>query len=93
MTIRRNHYLEQRGHTWYYVRRVLSRYQSIDKRRRVKKALHTDSLTIARGMRDRYMDSDEYFWVTELAKKTGNAVQEPIEKVLERMQTLKRRDN
>ena len=53
MTIRQNHYLEQRGHTWCYVCRVPSHYQSIEKRRRVKKALHTDSLTIAREMRDR----------------------------------------
>ncbi|MDB2438337.1 integrase [Hellea sp.] len=89
MTIRQNHYLEQRGHTWYYVRRVPSRYQSIDKRRRVKKALHTDSLTIAREMRDRYMDSDEHFWETALAKKTGETVQESPEMC--RYRTARRR--
>ena len=61
MTIRRNHYLEQRGHTWYYVRRVPARYQSIDKRRRVKHALHTDSLTIARERRDAMMDAENIF--------------------------------
>ena len=45
-------------------------------KRQVKKALHTDSLTIAREMRDRYMDSDEHFWEIALAKKTGKTVQE-----------------
>ena len=52
MPIRRNHYLEQRGYRWYYVRRVPSRYQVIDTRRTIKVALHTDSLIIARERRD-----------------------------------------
>ena len=68
MTIRRNHYLEQRGHTWYYVRRVPARFRTIDKRFRVKHALHTDSLTIARERRDALMDADEHYWETSLAK-------------------------
>jgi len=71
MSIRRNHYLEQRGHTWYYVRRVPSRYRVVDSRRRVKAALHTDSLTIARERRDAMMDADEHYWETSLAKKVG----------------------
>ena len=70
MSIRRNHYLEQRGYRWYYVRRVPSRYQVIDTRRTIKVALHTDSLIIARERRDVMMDADEHFWETTLAKQT-----------------------
>ena len=70
MSIRRNHYLEQRGYRWYYVRRVPSRYQVIDTRRTIKVALHTDSLIIARERRDAMMDADEHFWETTLAKQT-----------------------
>jgi len=66
MSIRRNHSLEQRGHAWYYVRRVPSRYREIDKRLRVKAALHTDSLTIAHERRDVMMDADDHFWETSL---------------------------
>ena len=67
MTIRRNHYLEQRGSTWYYVRRVPAQYRKVDTRRIIKKALRTDSLTIARNRRDAMMDADEHFWETSLA--------------------------
>ena len=79
MTIRRNHYLEQRGHTWYYVRRVPSRFRAIDKRRRVKHALNTDSLTIARERRDAMMDADEHYWETSLAKKVGVSAEDSPE--------------
>lgn len=79
MSIRRNHYLEQRGYRWYYVRRVPSRYRIIDNRRRVKVALLTDSLTIARERRDALMDADEHFWETSLAKHTGTTHQESPE--------------
>ena len=51
--------------------------------------MHTDSLTIAREMRDRHMDSDEHFWETALAKKTGEAVQESPEMC--RYRTARRR--
>ena len=79
MSIRQNHYLEQRGHCWYYVRRVPSRYREIDSRRRVKAALHTDSLSVARERRDIRMDADEHFWETALAQKLGTDVPETIE--------------
>lgn len=61
MSIRRNHYLEQRGHSWYYVRRFPTRYREIDTRFRVNAALLTDSLTIAREKRDAMMDADQHF--------------------------------
>ncbi len=79
MSIRRNHYLEQRGHCWYYVRRVPSRYREIDSGRRVKAALHTDSLSVARERRDIRMDADEHFWETALAQKFGIDAPETIE--------------
>ena len=71
MTIRRNHYLEQRGSTWYYVRRVPAQYRKVDTRRIIKKALRTDSLTIARNRRDAMMDADEHFWETSLVNHEG----------------------
>ena len=79
MSIRRNHYLEQRGYRWYYVRRVPSRYQVIDTRRTIKVALHTDSLIIARERRDAMMDADEHFWETTLAKQTSTQPEESPE--------------
>ena len=79
MSIRRNHYLEQRVYRWYYVRRVPSRYQVIDTRRTIKVALHTDSLIIARKRRDAMMDADEHFWETTLAKKTSTQPEETPE--------------
>jgi len=79
MAIHRNHYLEQRGQRWYYVRRVPSRYRHFDTRRTIKTALHTDSITVARDIRDRLMDKDEHFWETELAKQAGAEAQESIE--------------
>ena len=79
MSIRRNHYLERRGHSWYYVRRVPSRYREIDKRRRVKAALQTDSLVIARERRDVMMDADDHFWETALANHVGFAPEESPE--------------
>ena len=79
MSIRRNHYLEQRVYRWYYVRRVPSRYQVIDTRRTIKVALHTDSLIIARERRDAMMDADEHFWETTLAKKTSTQPEETPE--------------
>ncbi len=79
MTISRNHYLEQRGQRWYYVRRVPSRYRQVDLRRTIKKALQTDSVTVAREIRDRMMDADEHFWETALAEKTGVSAQESLE--------------
>ncbi|WP_366523880.1 DUF6538 domain-containing protein [uncultured Algimonas sp.] len=79
MSIRRNHYLEQRGHRWYYVRRVPTQYRCIDTRRRVKVALLTDSLTIARERRDALMDADEHFWESSLAKHMGTTVEETPE--------------
>lgn len=69
MTIRRNHYLEQRGYRWYYVRRVPTRFRDVDPRRVVRAALHTDSLTVARERRDAMMDADEHYWETALAKQ------------------------
>jgi len=75
MSIRRNHYLEQRGHCWYYVRRVPSRYREIDSRRRVKAAL----LSVARERRDIRMDADEHFWETALAQKLGTDAPETLE--------------
>ena len=71
MPVRRNHYLEQRGHRWYYTRRVPTRYAEVDPRRVIKVALHTDSLTIARERRDAMVDADDHFWETELVKKVG----------------------
>jgi len=79
MAIQRNHYLEQRGQRWYYVRRVPSRYRHFDTRCTIKTALHTDSITVARDIRDRLMDKDEHFWETELAKQAGEEAQESIE--------------
>lgn len=79
MSIRRNHYLEQRGHRWYYVRRVPTRFMEVDSRRRIKVALLTDSLSIARERRDVRMDADEHFWETALAQKLGTDVPETIE--------------
>lgn len=79
MSIRRNHYLEQRGHQWYYVRRVPTRYKEIDSRRRVKVALLTDSLSIARERRDLRMDADEHFWETALAEKLGTDAPQALE--------------
>jgi hypothetical protein len=89
MTIRRNHYLEQRGHTWYYVRRVPSRFRTIDKRRRVKHALNTDSLTIARERRDAMMDADEHYWETSLTKQVGVSAEDSPEMC--RYRTARRR--
>lgn len=79
MSIRRNHYLEQRGYRWYYVRRVPARYQEIDKRRTIKASLHTDSLIIARERRDAMMDADEHLWETGLAQQTGTVAEESPE--------------
>ena len=79
MSIRRNHYLEQRGYRWYYVRRVPSRYQVVDTRRTIKVSLHTDSLIIARERRDAMMDADEHFWETTLAKQTSTQPEESPE--------------
>ena len=79
MSIRRNHYLEQRGYRWYYVRRVPSRYQVVDTRRTIKVSLHTDSLIIARERRDAMMDADEHFWETTLAKQTSMQPEESPE--------------
>lgn len=73
MTIGRNHHLEQRGQRWYYVRRVPLRFKSVDRRRIVRKALRTDSLSIARQRRDVMMDTDEQLWETSLAKQLGVA--------------------
>ena len=79
MTISRNHHLEQRGHRWYYVRRVPTRFKSVDKRRIVRKALSTDSLSIARERRDVMMDADEQLWETSLAKQIGIAANDSPE--------------
>ena len=79
MTIGRNHHLEQRGHRWYYVRRVPSRFKSVERRRIIRKALRTDSLTIARERRDVMMDSDEQLWETSLAKRIGVAPEDSPE--------------
>ena len=76
MSIRRNHYLEQRGYRWYYVRRVPARYQQVDKRRTIKTSLHTDSLITARERRDAMMDADEHFWETAYAQHTGLLAEE-----------------
>ena len=72
-------WLEQRGHRWCYVRRVPTQYRCIDTRRRVKVALLTDSLTIARERRDALMDADEHFWESSLAKHMGTTVEETPE--------------
>jgi len=79
MTISRNHHLEQRGHRWYYVRRVPTRFKSVDRRRIVRKALSTDSLSIARERRDVMMDADEQLWETSLAKQIGIAANDSPE--------------
>jgi len=79
MSIRRNHYLEQRGYRWYYVRRVPARYQQVDKRRTIKTSLHTDSLIIARERRDAMMDADEHFWETAYAQQVGMVAEESPE--------------
>ena len=79
MSIRRNHYLEQRGYRWYYVRRVPARYQQVDKRRTIKTSLQTDSLIIARERRDAMMDADEHFWETTYAQHTGLLAEESPE--------------
>lgn len=79
MTIRRNHYLEQRGYRWYYVRRVPARFRDVDPRRVVRAALHTNSLTVARERRDAMMDADEHYWETALAKQAGLTIQDSPE--------------
>ena len=73
MTHRRNHYLEQRGHHWYYKRRAPTRYAEIDPRRYSKAALHTDSLSVARARRDAMADADEAFWEGALLERMGIA--------------------
>lgn len=79
MSTRRNHYLEQRGYRWYYIRRVPTRFRKIDTRRTIKTALNTDSLIIARERRDAMMDADEHYWETALAKETGGNFEESTE--------------
>jgi site-specific recombinase XerD len=74
MTHRRNHYLEQRGHYWYYKRRVPARYADIDTRRFSKSALHTDSLSVARTRRDAMADADEAFWGSAWLEKHGTEI-------------------
>jgi len=52
-------------------RSIPSRYQTVDSRRTIKVALHTDSLIIARERRDSMMDAGEHFWETNLVKQTS----------------------
>jgi len=77
MTHRRNHYLEQRGHHWYYKRRVPRRYAEIDTRRYIKAALHTDSLSVARARRDAMADADEAFWEGAMLEQLGERCSDP----------------
>lgn len=80
MTHRRNQYLEQRGHYWYYKRRVPARYAEVDSRRYSKAALHTDSLNVARARRDAMADADEAFWEGALLERVMGAKTDDLNK-------------
>ena len=57
-----NKYLEKRGRFWYFVRRVPIFAHAIEGRTRVKVALGTCDIIIARQRRDKQASADDAFW-------------------------------
>jgi len=63
-------YLERRGTRWYYLRRVPKDLLRLDPRMRVRVALKTDSLIVARRRRDALAEADDYYWNSLRAELT-----------------------
>lgn len=62
----RDRYLKKRGGRFYYYRRVPAKVAHLDARGTVEEALGTDSLEIARKIRDSLAEADEAHWASLL---------------------------
>lgn len=58
----RDRYLKQRGRHYHYVRRVPARISHLDTRGTIEESLGTDSLDVARRIRDAVCEADEAYW-------------------------------
>jgi hypothetical protein len=59
-------YLQKRGKTWHYVRRVPTRLRHLDGRHTIRATLRTKSLEIARERRNAQEAVDDQYWATLL---------------------------
>jgi integrase len=64
----RDRFLQRRGERWHYVRRIPARVADADPRGpRIRVALQTDDLAVARAMRDALEKADHDLWAALLA--------------------------
>lgn len=62
----RDRYLKKRGGRFYYYRRVPAKVAHLDTRGTVEETLGTDSLEVARKIRDSLVEADEAHWASIL---------------------------
>jgi len=77
-------YLQKRGHSWYYYRRVPAKFAAFDDRGTVRCALGTSSLDQARLRRDQLAVADDEYWASlalvEAGSVDGQALSRPVAK-------------
>lgn len=56
-------YLMERAGRWYYQRFIPARFQHVDSRKRIRTALRTKSVDIARLRRDALAEADDAYWL------------------------------
>jgi len=75
-------YLQKRGHSWYYYRRVPAKFASFDDRGTIRLALGTTSLDQARLRRDQLAVADDEYWASlalvEAGSVDGQALSRPV---------------
>lgn len=66
-------FLYLRGETWWYNRRVPSKYAHLDTRNRIRISLKTDSKEKACAQRDELVKADEAYWISLLAVEQNSS--------------------
>lgn len=73
MTKRNNKYIFLRGDYWNYVRNVPLKYKHVEPRLRIRKALNTQNVEVARMRRDALVSAEDSYWLALAleAEETG----------------------
>lgn len=71
----RDRYLMERDCRYYYARRIPSKLAQLDKRGRIRFALNTGNISIARDKRDKFEYADDLYWSALIADNKQSALQ------------------
>jgi len=81
MTKKNNRYLFLRGDYWNYIRNVPKKYSHVEPRLRIRKALNTQNVEVARMRRDALVAAEDSFWLALAleAEETGGITDATLE--------------